>query len=134
VARRLTCDCRLQLVAEGESGPIGVGRTRRTIPPWLMRLLRRRDHTCVFPGCGRRRWLDGHHIRHWAEGGPTDLENLLLTCRHHHKLVHELGWTIRRHPDGTATFIRPNGEVYTVGPPALRAEVRSFLIPTPLLC
>src|SRR5215472_13929429 len=86
VARRLACDGRLELVAEGERGPIGVGRARRTIPAWLMRLLRRRDGVCQFPGCRRRRLLQGHHVKHWLDDGPTNLDNLLLTCRPHHKL------------------------------------------------
>ena len=106
VARRLACDGRLEVVAEGERGPIGVGPARRTIPAWLMRLLRRRDGVCQFPGCGRRRWLQGHHVKHWVDDGPTDLDNLLLTCRPHHKLVHEFGWTVERGPDGHATFRR----------------------------
>src|SRR5215831_9182099 len=134
VARRLACDGRLEVVAEGERGPIGVGRARRTIPAWLMRLLRRRDGVCQFPGCGRRRWLQGHHVKHWVDDGPTDLDNLLLTCRPHHKLVHEFGWTVERGPDGHATFRRPNGQVYEVGPTALRREVRRYLTAVPLLC
>src|SRR5215472_3225426 len=133
VARRLACDGRLQVVAESQRGPIGVGRAGRTIPAWLMRLLRRRDGVCQFPGCGRRRWLQGHHVRHWVDGGRTDLDNLLLTCRPHHKLVHELGWAVERIIDGHARFRKPNGQVYEVGPPALRPEVRRHLAAVPLL-
>src|SRR5262249_50133310 len=78
---------------------------RRTIPAWLMRVLRRRDGVCQFPGCSRRRWLQGHHVKHWADAGPTNLDNLLLTCRPHHKLVHEFGWTVARGPAGHATSV-----------------------------
>ncbi|HKA09059.1 MAG TPA: HNH endonuclease signature motif containing protein, partial [Candidatus Dormibacteraeota bacterium] len=86
------------------------------------------------PGCGRRRWLQGHHVKHWVDDGPTDLDNLLLTCRPHHKLVHEFGWTVEGGPDGHATFRRPNGQVYEEGPPALRPEVRRHVAAVPLLC
>ena len=69
-----------------------------------------------------------------VDGGRTDLDNLGLTCRPHHKLVHEFGWTVERGPDGHATFRRPNGQIYEVGPPALRPEVRRYLTAVPLLC
>jgi hypothetical protein len=90
--RRLACDSRLEVVVDGPGGaPIGVGRARRTVPPWMMRQLRRRDGGCVWPGCGRTRWLHAHHVVHWADGGPTDLANLVLLCPMHHRLVHEGG-------------------------------------------
>ena len=82
VLRRLACDARVELVVHGPSGtPVGVGRARRTVPAWLLRLLRHRDGGCRWPGCGRRRWLHAHHLVHWAEGGRTDLGNLALVCR-----------------------------------------------------
>ena len=69
-----------------------------------------RDRGCVFPGCDRPPgWCDGHHIVHWADGGPTDLANLALLCHHHHKAIHEGGWSMARAPDGTLTFTRPDG-------------------------
>jgi hypothetical protein len=97
VARRLACDGRLEIVAEGADGrPVGVGRARRTIPAWLWRLVRRRDGgRCRFPGCGHRGWLQGHHIRWWSRGGRTDLDNLLTVCGRCHRLLHELGWTVQ---------------------------------------
>lgn len=68
-----------------------------------------RDRGCVFPGCDRPPgWCDGHHIVHWADGGPTDLANLALLCNHHHKAIHEGGWTMARAPDGTLTFTPPD--------------------------
>lgn len=76
-ARRLACDARLQVVVDGPDGrPVGVGRTTRSVPPWLTRLVRRRDGGCRFPGCGRTRWTHAHHRHHWAHGGSTDLDNL----------------------------------------------------------
>jgi Domain of unknown function (DUF222)/HNH endonuclease len=83
-ARRLACD----------SSIVQNGRKTRAIPPALRRALRARDRGCQFPGCENRRFLDGHHIHHWAQGGATTLDNLVLLCRHHHRLVHEGGWSV----------------------------------------
>jgi len=92
-ARRVACDAsvtRVTLDASGE--PIGVGRTSRTVPPAMRRALAVRDKGCRFPGCDRPpEWTDAHHRRHWADGGETKLDNLLLLCRRHHRVVHELG-------------------------------------------
>jgi len=129
VARRLACDCRLEVVAEGPNGAaVGVGRARRTIPPWLWRLLLRRDGgRCRFPGCGHTRWLEGHHEIWWSRGGRTDMDNLLVTCHRHHALLHEMGWTVSGNPNGQLTFRRPDGRVLTTGPPGLRPAVRRDL-------
>lgn len=79
--RRLACDARLQLaLTDPEHTTIGVGRTTRTIPPWLARLVRARDRGCRFPLCRRTRWTQVHHIIHWADGGATDLDNLITLC------------------------------------------------------
>jgi len=86
----------------------GVGARTRTIPPALRRALHHRDGGCRFPGCGVR-VAEGHHIRHWAWGGPTTLANLALLCRRHHRAVHEEGFRIERKPDGTLAFFRPQG-------------------------
>jgi hypothetical protein len=59
--------------------------------------------------CGARSFLKTHHIRWWGRGGPTDLDNLILCCHFHHQLVHEGGWDVRLNPDGTSTWIRPDG-------------------------
>ena len=127
-ARRLACDCRWQLVAEDGAGDVvRLGRTTRQIPPWLVRQLRRRDRGCRFAGCGRTRWLHAHHARHWANGGPTDPDNLVLLCGHHHRLVHEGGWSIEMHEGGRATFVRPTGQRMSTGPPSLRPDVQRRL-------
>ena len=97
--RRIACDAKVDWVLESEGRPVGVGRRSRHIPPWLMRLLRHRDlGTCRFPGCERRRWLKAHHLVHWADGGATDLDNLVLLCHAHHTLLHEDGWRTSGHP------------------------------------
>jgi hypothetical protein len=94
-ARRLACDASL----------VRNGRKRRTIPPALRRALRSRDRGCSFPGCENRRFLDSHHVHHWAQGGETTLRNLMLLCRRHHRLVHEGGW----HLDRRMRFYPPGG-------------------------
>ena len=123
IARRLSCDGRLEVVLERDGVPVGVGRARRTIPAWLWRLLKHRDGgRCRF--CGSLRWLRAHHIRHWARGGRTDLDNLLTCCDRCHRLFHEGGWTIEGDPNGRLIFRRPDGRVLACGPPGLRPSVR----------
>jgi hypothetical protein len=70
-----------------------LGRKTRAVPPSLRRALRARDGCCRFPGCTNSRGLHAHHLEHWADGGQTELANLILLCRRHHRLVHEDGWT-----------------------------------------
>ncbi len=70
----------------------------------MRRALRVRDKGCRFPGCTNTRFVDGHHIKHWADGGETSLDNLVLLCRHHHHLVHEGGFACEKSADGEITF------------------------------
>lgn len=101
-ARRLGCDADQVASVERDGLPISVGRRRRTVPPRLRRLLEARDQgICRWPGCDRRRHLAAHHRRHWAHGGQTSLDNLVLLCFQHHRLVHEGGYTIESGRDGT---------------------------------
>jgi hypothetical protein len=93
-----------------------VGVRTRTIPPALRRALQHRDQGCRFPGCGLPLG-EGHHVRHWAEGGPTTLSNLALLCRRHHRAVHEEGYHIDRQPDGGLCFRRPDGRLLPEVPP-----------------
>ena len=88
----------------------------RTIPPALRRALVRRDRDCRFPGCGVR-VTQGHHLRHWAQGGPTTLSNLALLCRRHHRAVHEDGYQMTRESDGALRFQRPDGRLLPDVPP-----------------
>ena len=116
IARRLSCDARLQFVLSDRAGnALGIGRASRGVPAWLMRQLRYRDRGCSFPGCGTKTFLQAHHIRHWEDGGATDLDNLVLTCCFHHKLVHEWGWGVEL-AGGMAQWVRPDGRRFEPGP------------------
>jgi len=110
-SRRLACDASRVVMRHGCDGRVvEVAARTRTIPPALRRALHHRDHGCRFPGCGRR-FGQGHHIRHWAQGGPTTLSNLALLCRRHHRAVHEEGYQLDRRPDGALRFRRPDGQL-----------------------
>lgn len=108
-ARRRCCDASLVRIVESDGQPLSVGRKTRAIPPALQRALRSRDRGCRFPGCTNRRWVDAHHIDHWGHGGPTNLDNLVQLCRHHHRLLHEGGFTVERGPASQLIFRRPDG-------------------------
>jgi 5-methylcytosine-specific restriction endonuclease McrA len=107
-SRRLACDASLVVMRHARDGRIVVAALTRTIPPALRRALHHRDRGCRFPGCGVRVG-QGHHIHHWAEGGPTALSNLALLCRRHHRAVHEEGYQLSRAADGELRFCRPDG-------------------------
>ncbi|MGI9295387.1 MAG: DUF222 domain-containing protein [Pseudomonadales bacterium] len=120
--RRLCCDSSLLAIHKGAQGnPLNIGRKTRVIPPAMRRALTVRDQGCTFPGCTCTRYVDGHHIQHWADGGETRLDNLTLLCRHHHQLVHEGGFAVQRNRDGQLTFTRPDGKVLEHAPPSRRA-------------
>ena len=121
-SRRLACDAATVVMHHGRAGPVlDVGRKRRTISPALRRALTTRDPECRFPGC-QARHCDDHHVRHWAAGGATRLDNLVRLCRRHHRAVHEEGFTVTLQPDGTARFRRPDGRPLPVAPPAPRLD------------
>ncbi|MDS0135712.1 DUF222 domain-containing protein [Amycolatopsis sp. 505] len=108
-ARVHACDAMIiPAVLGAKSEPLNLGRLRRLISAGLRRALFLRDRGCAFPGCHRPpRHCQGHHIRHWADGGPTNLNNLVLMCAHHHRLLHRSGWEVRIAPDGLPEFLPP---------------------------
>jgi hypothetical protein len=109
-ARRLCCDGTIVKLLETPAGePLDLGRKTRTIPPALRRALQARDGGCRFPGCDRTRFTEGHHVRHWADGGETKLANLVTLCGFHHRLVHEAGFGIAVTDDGVLVLTRPDG-------------------------
>ena len=108
-SQRLACDASRVVMRHDADGRITeVGARTRTIPSALRRALHHRDKGCRFPGCGLP-FGQGHHIRHWANGGPTTLSNLAMLCRRHHRAVHEEGFQVERQPDGDLCFRRPDG-------------------------
>lgn len=117
-SQRLSCDASLVGIGhEGDGSVLDVGRKTRTVPPAIRRALEARDGGCRFPGCGLR-FTDAHHVKHWADGGETSLDNLILLCAHHHRLVHEEGWKVGWWPQGQPAFTDPRGQVHvTTRPP-----------------
>ena len=110
--RRVACDGSLLRITEDiADNPLDIGRKTRAVPPAMQRALRSRDHSCRFPGCTHERFVDAHHIRHWANGGETSLDNLVLLCRRHHRLVHEGGFGLEKITDGRIRFTQPDGRV-----------------------
>lgn len=111
--RRLACDASVtRVTVDAEGTPLDVGRKARVVPPALRRALGARDRGCRFPGCTNHRWVDAHHIEHWAEGGATRADNLILLCAAHHALVHEGGFRVRG-TAGDLRFERPDGTPIT---------------------
>jgi hypothetical protein len=122
-ARRLACDCGRTVQTETPEGaPLSIGRRSRTVPHWLRRAVRERDRGCRFPGCTQVRHVDAHHIHHWADGGETSLDNLVLLCRHHHRLVHEEGFGCERTDGGGVVFRHPSGRVLPEHVPLERGD------------
>jgi Domain of unknown function (DUF222)/HNH endonuclease len=122
-ARRLSCDASLVSMVENESGePLSVGRKTRTIPPALRRALNTRDEGCRFPGCTYHRYVDAHHVKHWADGGETKLSNLIILCRAHHRMVHRGEIVIKAGASGGWEYFNAEGRPYHNGyrqdPPA----------------
>ncbi|MEQ1580977.1 MAG: DUF222 domain-containing protein [Steroidobacteraceae bacterium] len=129
-ARRLSCDASVVTIVENDLGePLNVGRKTRSIHPALRRALKARDKGCRFPGCTNTRFVDAHHIHHWADGGETKQSNLLSLCRFHHRLVHEVGIAIERLHDGAVRFVRPEGQCFESRPPVCSGDWTSIRAP-----
>jgi 5-methylcytosine-specific restriction endonuclease McrA len=123
-SQRLACDASRVVMRHDQDGRlVEIGARTRTIPPALRRALHHRDQTCRFPGCTVA-FGQGHHLHHWAQGGPTTLSNLALLCRRHHRAVHEEGYQVDRQPDGALRFRRPDGRPLpeVPRPPAVPAD------------
>lgn len=122
---RIACDAQITALLLGEHGVVtDLGRTRRLFSPHQRQLLALRDGGCRFPGCDRPpAHTDAHHLISWLDGGPTNITNALLLCRHHHRHVHENGWTLATTDpqcgtNGPITVIGPNGQQLTSHPRA----------------
>ena len=121
VARRVACDAGLAVLRYAANGEVlDVGRRTRAVPTALRRALEVRDRNqCQFPGCNSRH-CDAHHVVHWADGGETQLANLVLLCRFHHRAVHEEGFQVVVDSAGQFQFRRPDGATLLAVPPAPR--------------
>jgi hypothetical protein len=129
-ARELACCGWVQIVVHGPGGNvIDVGRRTRVIPPPLMRELKLRDTCCVV--CGGNVFLDGHHVKHWALGGGTELDNLVLLCWRCHRTLHRKGFRLGRDYRGEPILIRPNGSEVRRRPEPLEPEYRERILGPP---
>ncbi|MFT5711311.1 MAG: hypothetical protein ACI8QT_002017 [Halioglobus sp.] len=112
-AKRLSCDASLVTVLEDEQGRVlNIGRRARTVPAAIGRALSLRDKTCRVPGCCESHYVDAHHIKHWADGGETSLDNLVTLCRAHHRQLHQGNFTITAEKTATGQqllFTTPSG-------------------------
>jgi len=135
-SRRLACDASVVLMTHDQDDRVlDVGRKRRTVPPAIRRALDHRDKGCRFPGCGCR-YTDAHHITHWADGGETKMDNLILLCRRHHRAVHEGGLRVEVVEGGgvgggsPVRFFTQDGRAVSVVPesPPLPAEPVAALV------
>jgi hypothetical protein len=109
-SRRMSCDGSVVRIGHDREGRVvGASWSRRTVPPSVRRALEARDRGCRFPGCGLR-FTDAHHVKHWADGGETTLENLVLLCRRHHRAVHEGGVRVCVDRTGQGVFFTPRGK------------------------
>jgi hypothetical protein len=125
--RRLACDADLIPVCLGTHGEVlDVGRTARLITPALWRALVARDRHCAFPGCTRPPVMcHAHHIVHWVDGGTTSLDNLVLVCGEHHRVLHHTPWQVRLNPhDGRPEFLPPARLVTQDSPAWIRHRPR----------
>jgi hypothetical protein len=110
--RRITCDSSLLSVLEDSAGnPLNVGRKKRLVSSAIKRALAARDRHCRYPGCAHKKWLDAHHVTHWIDGGETSVENLILLCSKHHRLLHEGGFRIVAGQQGGIQFRTSKGQV-----------------------
>ncbi len=109
--RRMCCDADIiPAVLGSDSAVLDVGRTQRLVTAAIWKALVARDGHCRFNGCTRPPMMThAHHIQHWADGGPTSLDNLILLCGHHHRFIHAGPWTIRRHGPNQFSFDPPPG-------------------------
>ncbi len=123
-SRRIACDASVvEMRHDAKGNVLDVGRKTRKIPPALRRALDARDPTCVWPGC-HSRYVQAHHIKFWAEGGETKLNNLCNLCHYHHHMVHDGDYRVERLADGEFRFTHPRGWVIDEAPPPAKLPNR----------
>ena len=119
-ARQIACDADLtEFIEDARGNLLNYERRRRIVPARLLRALKLRDQSrCRFPGCAHQRYVEAHHVKHWIDGGETCLENLVLLCGAHHRLLHHGAFHIVIE-DGGVVFVSRDGEVIA---PALKPQ------------
>ena len=122
-ARHIACDADLtEFIQDARGNLLNYERRRRIVPARLLQALKLRDHSrCRFPGCAHQRYVEAHHVRHWIDGGETRLENLVLLCSAHHRLLHHGAFRIMIE-DGDVVFVNRDGEVIEPAPRPQFAE------------
>ena len=123
--RRLACEAKVRWAVQRDGRPVGTVSKSRGPNDHQMEMLLFRDRGCTFPGCGSRWFLHAHHIRHWADGGKTTLENMTLLCGSHHRRLHEGGWRIRGRPPDQLEFVSRSGRRFASGRQLARAVSRA---------
>ncbi len=122
-AASVLCDAaHATILLGGEGEPLAMGRRTREPTVAQRRALLVRDGGCVFPGCEQRVFVDAHHVHEWERGGPTDLNNLVLVCRVHHRAIHHRGYTCEPGPNQTFKFFNPQGVRLVAVPRPTRAD------------
>jgi hypothetical protein len=122
--RQIACDATIAIGVDDDVGhTMYEGRARRTPSDAQRREVMRRDRHCRFPGCTNVTFTNVHHIVAWKRGGLTDLDNLALTCLHHHHVVHSKGWEMTGNANGELSFTSPKGRVMTSRPSPLWTTV-----------
>jgi hypothetical protein len=122
--RRIACDATVVVAVDDALGhTMYEGRARRFPSGAQRREVIRRDRTCRFPGCANVTFAAVHHITPWKLGGGTDLDNLVLLCKHHHGVVHREGWSMTGNPNEELSVVGPSGRVMVSRPSALWARV-----------
>jgi len=121
--RKIGCDANVhRVITDGRGSILDYGRSTRTIPPAVYTSLVLRDWGCRFPGCDRpAEWCEGHHVWHWEDGGPTNLDNLVLLCSKHHHVIHLPDWRLELNPHGSVEVTDPHGRPRTSDPPGRAA-------------
>ena len=132
----LLCDCDLEaLLVDGCDNPLNLGRKQHLASPQQRRAVLARDGGCVMPGCDcPAAWVEIHHVKHWNDGGTTDIAILAGLCRRHHGITHRKGWSMHATADGWFWWITPSGHTFwsqrdgvqRTGPtPPLSADIAS---------
>jgi hypothetical protein len=126
-AERLACDARVRALIKDPAGnPLYLGRAHRGVNATQRAALDIRDqHRCRFPGCEHERYLHAHHVRHWLRGGPTDVDNLVLLCSFHHRLIHDHDYRASLDRNRFRVWRRDGGEVAAQHPAAALVDVLS---------